>query len=64
MVQQRKKEVKVLDRILEEKRVEHAEKMDELAVRRRHILKMKEVIFTSDSSSMICSYMHCLFPAR
>ena len=44
MVQQRKKEVKVLDRILEEKEVEHAEKMDELAVRRRHILKMKEEV--------------------
>lgn len=44
MVQQRKKEVMVLDKILEEKKVEHAEKMDELAVRRRHILKMKEEV--------------------
>lgn len=44
MVQQKKKEVKVLDKILEEKKVEHAEKMDEVAVRRRHILKMKEEV--------------------
>ena len=44
ILQQRKKEVKVLDKVLEEKRVEHAEKMDELAVRRQHILKMKEEV--------------------
>ena len=46
-LQQRNKEVKVLDKVLEEKRVEHAEKMDELAVRRRHILKMKEEVALS-----------------
>lgn len=44
MLQQRKKEVKVLDKVLEEKRVEHTEKMDELAVRRQHILRMKEEV--------------------